>query len=160
MRSLTWCLALLVLLVLAPEVWAQDPRAYGQSSSGPPDGYIPSWIFYWLLGLGSAICGALITALKVLWNKNQEKGAPAGLTAEQTATLAGVHAALGELVQIVKNDLAETREALREQHARNERQQDKMLKLAVRSQRAIEAVANLPVPEIEEEIDADLNGGS
>lgn len=40
-----------------------------------------------------------------------------------------------------------------------EKQQNKMLRLAVRVQRAVEALAGLEAPEIEEDLDDDNNGG-
>lgn len=41
----------------------------------------------------------------------------------------------------------------REQLAENRKQQNKMLRLAVRVQRAVEALAGLEAPEIEEDLD-------
>lgn len=44
---------------------AQDPTP----PNGPQGDTVPAWVFYWLLGLGTTIGGALVTALKVLWTR-------------------------------------------------------------------------------------------
>ena len=160
MRRVFFILMAFAFIALVGHAVGQDgpPQMNGSGYSSPrgPSGEtMPAWIFYWLLGLGSAICGSLITALKVLWNKLQAAPVPAGLTDEQETLLTALKLATDDLVQVTKHDLAESKVRLGEQTARNERQQDKMLKLAVRSQRAIEAVANLTSSEIEEEIDDD-----
>jgi hypothetical protein len=62
---------------------------------GPKDGErVPAWIFYWLLGIGTAVTLGLLAALKVLWAKVDEAEIP-GLTEDERVMLKGLHDLVG-----------------------------------------------------------------
>jgi len=61
-------LAVVIALILASSVMAQDATGAARPA-GPTGETVPSWVFYWLLGLGTTIAGALVTALKVLYTR-------------------------------------------------------------------------------------------
>jgi len=58
--------ALVLVLVMgsASPAFAQDP-----TGTLPKGDEVPTWIFLWTLGLGSAIITALLAALKTLWKR-------------------------------------------------------------------------------------------
>lgn len=62
---------------------------------GPKDGeQVPAWIFYWLLGGSTVVCGGLLFGLRTLWvtlsDERKAKDAP-GLTAAEHAMLKSLH---------------------------------------------------------------------
>ena len=63
--SVWW--VVLVVLVATPA------QAQGPESTLPSGDTVPTWIFLWTLGLGSAIITALVAALKVLWGRMNSK---------------------------------------------------------------------------------------
>jgi hypothetical protein len=104
-----WALALAVALALP--AFAQDGNGAGDPAAGhpvtlgkgPKDGeLVPAWIFYWVLGGASVVCGGLLAGLKVLWStlqkEREEKEVP-GLSQEEhdwLKTLHELHAAKDE----------------------------------------------------------------
>jgi hypothetical protein len=100
MRRYTMALLLLILLslpVVAQDNGEKDPAANHPVTlgKGPKDGEkVPAWIFYWVLGGASVVCGGLLVGLKVLWSTLQdERDAKdnAGLTTEEQGMLKAVH---------------------------------------------------------------------
>jgi hypothetical protein len=100
-------LTFLLVALLAFPVAAQDDEARGGDEpvnpitmgKGPKDGdLVPAWIFFWLLGGSTVVCGGLLVALRALWNKLSDerlaKDAP-GLTADEHAMLKAIHATTG-----------------------------------------------------------------
>jgi hypothetical protein len=84
-----------MLLASSPARAQDDPPLNPVTlGKGPQDGdLVPAWIFYWLLGGSSVVCGGLLVALRTLWHKLDEerkaKDAP-GLTADEHAMLKAV----------------------------------------------------------------------
>jgi hypothetical protein len=89
-------LAFVALFALTASVYGQgqdpaDPTNPLTMGKGPKDGeLVPAWIFYWLLGIGSVVCGGLLAGLKVLWNKLNAEDTP-GLTETERTQLRDLH---------------------------------------------------------------------
>jgi len=188
--------ALLILLLLAGGVYAQ-----GAPSAAPnvPGNTVPTWVFYWVLGLATTAGGVLLLVIRILWDRGSE-AQRATITAKEKAGalseeekgwlqqlyrwhkvvdddqvplwyiprswlehingLKSEHAAVkGLLIKLVEwNEelIADLRSQLRESHGHQVRQQTKMLKLAVRVQRAVETLANMEEPPaVETDLDDD-----
>lgn len=177
-------LALILILAVATTVAADGPSATPKAPAT-----VPQWVFYWVLGLASAVGAVGLLVIKLLWDWGKEGHAQAGaLTPDEKNALAEMHSVLSlkdvnqtPLVyvprQLVKElaDLADEAEKIRVETQRLARQQDqtvvdlrdevsdlrraydklqnRMLRLAVRVQRAVEALAGLEAPEIESELD-------
>jgi hypothetical protein len=95
-----------VIALALPASAQDDPAPVNPITlgKGPKDEEkVPSWIFYWLLGIGSVVSSALVLALGKLWGTLQDerkaKDAP-GLTAEEHAMLKGMH----EMVTVKGSD--------------------------------------------------------
>ena len=152
-----------------------------------PGDTVPTWVFYWVLGLTALFAAVLLTIIKILWAETRKKSGlsegernklnqlydwhdkrdddqvPLWYTPRSMVSLIkglqGDHAAVkGLLTRIVEQSdgiTADLREQLRERLESHDRQQSKMLKLAVRVQQAIEALAGLAPPSIEPLLDDD-----
>jgi len=63
--------ALLAAVIASSVSLAITGHAYAQGATPPgvpPVGdLVPAWVFYWLLGLSTAVGAALVAAIKVLW---------------------------------------------------------------------------------------------
>jgi len=163
--------------------------AQGAPSVAPqvPDSMVPVWVFYWVLGLSSAVGTGLLLVIKILWDKaNKTSGlseternqldrlyewhnrkdsdqVPLWYTprswVELIRGLQQDHAAVkGLLTRLVEqNDgvAADLRQQLRERLELHDRLHVKMLKLAVRVQQAVEALADLAPPTIESSLEDD-----
>jgi hypothetical protein len=70
-------LALVTAMALPVTAQGTDDPAAGHPvtlGKGPKDGeLVPAWIFYWVLGGASVVCGGLLAGLKVLWNTLQKE---------------------------------------------------------------------------------------
>lgn len=190
-RLLAVMLVLTAGLALAQSSGASSPSVM----PSVPGSTVPSWVFYWVLGLtsGGAVIWGAIT--KILWDRGtnaQDKALEAkekagGLTKEEKEWLKELHAwhkpvddnqiplwyvprswvehihslrneqiavkdLLTKLVQWNEEIISDLRLQLKESRGLQAQQQTKMLKLAVRVQRAVEALAGLKVPEIEPDL--------
>ena len=164
---------------------------FGQGSPSPtpqvPGNTVPSWVFYWVLGLSSAVIGALLIVVKTLWEKADRTS---GLSEDERVKLnqlytwhnrvdddqiplwytprswrslieslkqdhAGVRALLSRIVEQQDGITADLRNQLRERMEKHDQQQAKMLRLAVRVQQAVEALAGLEPPVIEQDLEDD-----
>lgn len=131
-----------VCVLAAGLVFAQGQQPLPRYPQAPPVGdTISSGMFYWLVGLGSAIVGTLTGVVATLWRK---------LTNRENKQATGRWDA----------ERAELRAEIGRWQTRYFRQQTKMEKLAVRTQRAVEAVAGMTVaPEVESDLDdVEANG--
>ena len=164
-----WIIVFLLLL-------GSGSLALAQPSATPsvPGNTVPAWVFYWVLGLGTA--GAIIWSAitKVLWDRGNKVSA---LSEEERTWLREIHnirsevpkawsdlfdefedtlkksqTTLKQLVALMEGDKADLQAQLRERLELHDRQQAKMLKLAVRVQRAVEALAGLEKPVIESDL--------
>ena len=173
--------------------------ADGPPSPAPqvPGNTVPAWVFYWVLGLGTA--GAVIwsSVTKVLWDRGSEaqkatvaaKEKAGALSEEEKGWLrqlyhwhkavdddqvplwyiprswlehikglkadhAAVKGLLTKLVEWNEELIADLRIQLKESRGLQAQQQTKMLKLAVRVQRAVEALAGMEAPPA---VETDLN---
>lgn len=128
----------------------QQPPPYN------PGDTMPASMFYWLVGVVGALLTAMATALKVLWNRLSVPPDNEGIETS-LATLATGIETLGKGFQETETrwstERAELRAEIDRWQERYFRQQTKMEKLAVRTQRAVEAVAGLEVPEVESDLD-------
>ena len=175
---------LLSLVVMAAGVAMADS---GPSVSPQVTGTtVPAWVFYWVLGLSSAIGASLLLVIKILWDKSDRKS---GLSEEERNRLNQLyewhnkvdddqvplwyiprawinlirglqseHAAVKDLLTRIaeQNDgvNSELRQQVREGQARHDRLYAKMLRLAVRVQQAVEALAGLETSSVEILLDA------
>lgn len=176
-----------VLVAISTLVTATASLAQGGPSPTPqvPGDTVPTWVFYWVLGLATAVGGVLLLIIKILWDRSDRVS---GLSGEERAQLkqlydwhnrvdenqvpiwyvprawvslidslrsdqASVRTLLAKIVD--QNDVvnADLREQLKERLRAHELQQTKMLKLAVRVQQAVEALAGLTPPAIEAALD-------
>lgn len=156
------------------------------ADSGPtaipvvPDSTVPAWVFYWVLGLGTLGGGALLTVIKVLWDKASQVS---GLSAEERNRLNQLHEwhnkvdgdqvplwytprAWSEQLKTLQQDhkafttllgkmagqydeiIVDLRQQLRSRVEAHDKMHIKMLRLAVRVQQAVEALATLSEPKI------------
>jgi hypothetical protein len=93
----TFCLILAISLALPALAQDAEPAPVNPVTmgKGPKDGErVPAWIFYWLLGGSTVVCGGLLLGLRTLWGTLQDerkaRDAP-GLTTEEHAMLKGIH---------------------------------------------------------------------
>lgn len=179
-RVLPPIIALIILL-------AGVALAQGGPSAAPhvPGDTVPAWVFYWVLGLASAIGAGLLLVIKVLWDKADKTS---GLSEDERnklnqlyewhskvdddqvplwytprswvamiKTLQQDHAAVrGLLTRITEQHdgvNADLRAQLRERLELHDRLHEKMLRLAIRVQQAVEALAGLAPPAIEDALD-------
>lgn len=163
--------------------------AQGSPSPTPqvPGATVPSWVFYWVLGLASLFGAALLTVIKILWDKADKKS---GLSEDERNKLNQLyqwhsrvdddqvplwytprswvqliqslqqdHAAVKQLLARIteQHDTvnADLRQQLRERLEIHDRLHAKMLRLAIRVQQAVEALAGLETPSIENVLDDD-----
>jgi hypothetical protein len=106
-------LALVLILALPCPASAQGAPT---PPTGPPSGeLVPAWVFYWLLGLSSAVGTALITTIGVLWTRSTtdrdaavKAATDAGTTAAKAASDAGL-VAVKAATENMNADLAELR---------------------------------------------------
>lgn len=181
----TATLTIVLLLATAGVALAQ-----GAPSVTPdvPGNTVPSWVFYWVLGLTSLFGGVLLTVIKILWGEARKKSAlsedernklnqlfdwhskvdddqiPLWYTprswVDMVRRLQNGHATVKDFLKkiVEQNDTtnSDLRQQLKERLELHDRQQAKMLKLAVRVQQAVEALAGLEPPSIEPDLDEDL----
>lgn len=165
------------LVCISASVAFADPTPSVNPSA--PGSTVPTWVFYWVLGIVTAGSAAWAGVTKVLWERGNKKSV---LSEEERTWLRELHnmrsevpkvwtdlfdeieealkrgeTTLQQLVALVEGDKADLQRQLKERLELHDRQQAKMLKLAVRVQRAVEALAGLQAPEIEEDLD-DANG--
>lgn len=151
----------------------------------PPDQTVPTWVFYWVLGLATFGGTVLITIIKILWDRgNRVSGlsedernklnqlfewhnlrdddqVPLWYTPRSWVTMidslkadhASVRQLLTRIVEQNDNVNADLRRQLKERLETHDRLHVKMLKLAVRVQQAVEALAGLEPPSIEPDLD-------
>ena len=171
----------ILLVCLACGVLVGIVFAQGTPSPTPsvPGSTVPTWVFYWVLGLASFFGGVLLLIIKILWSEARKASV---LTEEERTWLREVHqvrtevpkvwtdlfdeieeslrlckTTLQQLVGLVEGDKADLQQQLRARLELYDKQQTKMLRLAVRVQRAVEALAGLPAPDIEPDL-GDENG--
>lgn len=174
-----------IFLVLALATFAiagDGPSATPQV----PGNTVPSWVFYWVLGLSSAVGAALLLVIKILWDKADKKS---GLSEEERNKLnrlfewhnkvdddqiplwytprawvalihglqqdhASVKHLLKRIVEQGDSVNAELRQQVRDGQERHDKLYEKMLRLAVRVQQTVEAIAGLAPPVIDDALDA------
>jgi hypothetical protein len=150
-----------------------------------PGDTVPSWVFYWVLGLSTVVGGGLLLVIRTLWDRTDRVS---GLSENERAQLKQLydwhnrvdenqvplwyvprawldlidglqedHAAVNQLLTKISEQNAginaDLRQQLKERIAAHDLQQTKMLKLAVRVQQAVEALAGLAAPSIESDLD-------
>ena len=179
-----YCLGLLLPFVIVSVAFAD-----GAPSVAPnvPEATVPSWVFYWVLGLATFIGSVLLTVIKILWARADKHST---LSEEERAQLkqlyewhskkdddqvplwyvprswldlirrlhadhADVKTFLEKLAKQNEEVIGDLRLQLRESRGLQAQQQTKMLKLAVRVQRAVEALAGLAPPAIEDTLEDD-----
>jgi hypothetical protein len=155
-----------------------------------PGSTVPSWVFYWVLGLASFFGVALLTVIKILWDKTDRTSGlsedernklnqlytwhskvdddqvPLWYTPRSWVTLirslqqdhASVKGLLTRIVEQHDEVNSDLRQQLRERLERHDRLQAKTLRLAIRVQQAVEAIAGLERPAIEDELNDDDDG--
>lgn len=185
----------LALLIFMVGIASAD----GPASPVPqvPDNTVPGWVFYWVLGIGSA--GAVIwsTITKMLWDRGSEAQKDTVIAKEKISVLSeeekgwlrqlyywhkavdndqvplwyiprswlehikslktdndAVKGLLIKLVEWNEELISDLRTQLKESRGLQAQQQTKMLKLAVRVQRAVEALAGMESPPA---VETDLN---
>jgi hypothetical protein len=161
--------------------------AQGSPSVTPsvPGDTVPSWVFYWVLGLASAVGGILLLVIRILWDRGEKKSALneeergqlkqlydwhnkvdddqvplwytprslSSLTKELQQDYMDIKSLLTKIVEQGDNVTADLRRQLKERLELHDKQQNKMLKLALRVQQAIEALAGLEPPAVEDYLD-------
>lgn len=170
---------LLCLTLLATVASAQPsvaPNVKGET--------VPTWVFYWVLGIGTIVLGGAGLIIRHLYAKSSV------LTEEERKWLQDVHSVVdvkdanqiplvysprslisefqkieGNLKEVLRlvdrlveqgdGTVIDLREQLRARLELHDKQQNRMLRLAVRVQRAVEALAGLSAPDIEDEFDDD-----
>ena len=165
-------LLLSVLILLAA---AGIASAQGAPTPNPPGNTVPVWVFSWVLGLATFFGAGLLTVIKILWDRGNKKSV---LSEEERTWLREVHTmrsevpkawtdlfdeieeaikkgetTLQQLVALCEGDKADLQSQLKERLEKHDQQQAKMLRLAVRVQRAVEALAGLKTPP---EVERDL----
>jgi len=183
-NRLIFLVGLLLPFVLAQVVLAQDAPSVTPKVTGNT---VPAWVFYWVLGLATFFGAALLTVIKILWDRGNQVS---GLSEEERAELKQLfawhdrrdddqvplwyvprswldtfqklqsdHADVKYLLTKISEQqevvIADLREQIKESRGLQAQQQTKMLKLAVRVQRAVEALAGLAPPEIESALEDD-----
>lgn len=154
-----------------------------------PTNSVPTWVFYWVLGLASVVISGLLLCIKALWEKNSSlTDKKSGLSEDERNKLnqlfewhnkvdddqvplwytprawvnliqglqqdhAAVRGLLTRIVEQNDNVNAELRQQVREGQERHDQLYAKMLRLAVRVQQAVEALAGLEAPSIEDALD-------
>lgn len=175
----------LLLVLYCAVVFSAMALAQNGPSATPqvPGDTVPSWVFYWVLGLTTVGGTALMLVIKSLWEKTDRTSGLSEAERHQLKQLYDWHNRVDEnqvpvwyvprgwvsLVDDLKEDQAEIknlltkvaeqheginsdlRQQIRERLLAHDVQQTKMLKLAMRVQHAIEALADLTPPELDEE---------
>lgn len=187
-----------VILLVAGVALAQGSGP--SSTPNVPGDTVPSWVFYWVLGLATFIGIVWSAVTKILWdrgNSAQDKALEAekrasGLSESERHHLkqlfdwhnrvdddqvplwyvprswlelvrrlhddhAHVRKQLMEIARQNEEVIADLRAQLKESRGQQAQQQTKMLKLAVRVQRAVEALAGLKPPVIEDDLNDNDN---
>lgn len=177
---------LLVLLCIAGPIAPTLAQNSGPSVTPQvPGETIPAWVFYWVLGLSTAVGGALLLVIKTLWERTDRVSGLSETERNHLRQLYDWHNRVDddqvplwyvprawlELIDGMKEDRADIRQLLakvveqndginadlrqqlRERLQAHDVQQTKMLKLAMRVQQAIEALADLAPPTIESDLD-------
>jgi hypothetical protein len=144
-------LVLLVLcLLFVSEALGQDqgkpPNPNGWNGNTPqqtPQGFVAAHTFYWMIGIGSAIVGSLTSVIGILWFKlgKKEEDERKDVLLQVTK----IAEAVTKLADDWADEKTELRSLLAQKDERLEKQHDKTLKIAVRAQQAVEALANLPI---------------
>ena len=141
----------LVLLVLAllfvGEALGQDkppnPNWATQNPQQAPQGFVSDSTFYWMIAVGGTIVTSLTGVIGVLWAKLGKKDEDE--RKDVLLQVSKVAVAVTKLVDDWSDEKRELRELLRQKDDRLEKQHEKTLKIAVRAQQAVEAMANLPI---------------
>lgn len=171
----------LLLLICDPVLAQSAPSPTPQ----PPGNTVPAWVFYWVLGLATFFGGALLTVIKILWergnrvsglsedernklnqlfiwhNRVDDDQIPLWYTPRSWVNLiqglqkdhASVKHLLTRIVEQNDGVTADLRQQLKARLETHDRLHVKMLKLAVRVQQAVEALAGLEPPSIEPDLD-------
>jgi len=178
--------ALLAFLFTTGIVFAQGAPSTMPAVTGAA---VPTWVFYWVLGLSSAGGGVLLLIIKILWDRGSDAQKET-LAAQQRASVltdeekgwlrqlyhlskpvdenqipliytprtwlvhikglkddhAFVKGLLTKLVEWNEELISDLRAQIKESRGLQAQQQTKMLKLAVRVQRAVEALASMKSP--------------
>ena len=177
---------LTIISILALEGLALAQGTPSPTPSVPGD-TVPTWVFYWVLGLGTFFGGILLLIIRILWSEARKKSAlseeernqlhllyewhnqkdddqvPLWYTPRSWVSLIrglqADHASVKELLtRIVEQGdgiNSDLRQQLRERLEQHDKQNSKMLKLAVRVQQAVEALAGLERPSIESAFEDD-----
>ena len=151
MSRTTIKLVLLALCVfLGSAALGQDPSGppnpsgwNGSTPSPTPQGFVAADTFYWVIGVGTTIVGTLSSVIGVLWFKLGKKEEDERRDVLLQITL--VAGAVTRLVDDWSDEKKSLRELLKSKDERLEKQHEKTLKIAVRAQQAVEAMANLPI---------------
>lgn len=131
---------------------------------------IPQWLFTWVMALGTAAGGILLTVIKILWSESRKS---TGLSPKQDEMLKEVHRAVGEvpktwaevfdeitetqresklmlsrIIELCEGDRAQLQAQIQDRLRMHDELQDRMVRLALRVQRAVEALAGLKEPDI------------
>jgi len=171
-----------VILCFGSVVLAQG--APSVTPSVPADS-VPTWVFYWVLGLASFFGAVLLLIIRILWSEARKKSCLSEDERNKLNQLFDWHSKVDddqvplwytprswvELIRSLQQDHAsvkglltrltdqhdgvnaDLRHQLRERLELHDRLQAKMLKLAVRVQQAVEALAGLEPPAIESDLD-------
>ena len=127
----------------------QPPSSWNGQGQAPA-GFVSAHTFYWMLGVGGTIVASLTTVIGILWKKLGEKSKDAD--SDVLAQVVLIKTDLGDLHTLAKNriksleeEIARKDRLLDQKDERLEKQHEKTLKIAVRAQQAVEAMANLPI---------------
>jgi hypothetical protein len=149
--------AFLIVLVFASCADAQQPTTQPPYQAGD---MMPTSMFYWLVGIAGTLGGGLVATIKILWGRLNKPPDGCIFNKDAEASLQTFSASMKKLQTTYKEtadrwntERTELRGELAQWQNRYFRQQTKMEKLAVRVQRAVEAVAGLETPEVESDLD-------
>jgi hypothetical protein len=122
-----------------------SPNWNGNSPQQAAPGFVAAHTFYWMLGVGGAVVSSLSGVIGILWvklgKKEEDDRKDVLLQVSRVAT------AVTKLVEDWDDERKDLRDLLRQKDDRLEKQHEKTLKIAVRAQQAVEAMANLPIGE-------------
>lgn len=177
LRLITVVSALFVSITISGVAFAQGATV----TPSVPGDTVPTWVFYWVLGLSTFVGSALLLVIKTLWAESRKTSiltedertwlrelhqgrsdVPKAWSAhfdELEERLKHCHAILQQLVSLIEKDKVDLQQQLKDRLDLHDRQQSKMLRLAVRVQRAVEALAGLAPPDIESDLGDDDGKG-
>jgi len=141
---------LVLCLLFVSEALGQDkgnppnPNNWnGNSPQQTPQGFVAAHTFYWMIGIGTAIVSSLTAVIGILWAKLGKKEEDERKDVLLQITKGAE--AVTKLADDWADEKTELRGLLKQKDERLEKQHDKTLKIAVRAQQAVEALANLPI---------------